>query len=79
MCDKSKQQKNISMSQQDLRTIFVSLDKDGTGTLSAKEIFDGLSPHCPDITMNWVNNVVKSIDKNKDGQVSWEEFITSLG
>ena len=57
-----------------LQAAFKLFDKDGSGFLSSKEIkeilsFGGNSPE------KVIENVLKDADENKDGEISYDEFV----
>ena len=57
-----------------LQAAFKLFDKDGSGFLSPKEIKEILSfgGNLPDKV---IENVLKDADENKDGEISYDEFV----
>lgn len=56
------------------RESFLSLDKDGDGHISCEELADAMHlSWCP----NKVEDVVKTIDLDGDGRVSWAEWLSA--
>ncbi|XP_043935996.1 calhepatin-like [Protopterus annectens] len=68
MCDKIKE----------MQAEFVKADKDNSGTLSVDEIMEALKKAKIEKTRAEVEAIVKHLDFNKDGQVSWPEFLKYL-
>lgn len=56
-----------------LITTFKMFDKDGSGFISAQEIKEILS-FGKTLSEEAVNDIVKQVDANGDGQISFEEF-----
>jgi len=56
-----------------LLTTFKMFDKDGSGFISAQEIKEILS-FGKTLSEDAVNDIVKQVDANGDGQISFEEF-----
>ncbi|XP_043935975.1 calhepatin-like isoform X1 [Protopterus annectens] len=79
MSDKSKQQQQQQTQDitQRLRARFQQLDTDKSGSLSKDELYEVLSQENKDITMSIVEGIIKLVDENRDGQVSWSEFINA--
>lgn len=67
----------IPFSQEELLMLeqrFRRLDKDGSGTLEPNEFFD-----IPELAQNpLVQRVISVFDKNKDGNISFYEFVTGI-
>ena len=67
------------ISEKNLKYAFDYFDKDHSGFLSPDEIREilGLSEENED-TMKLVNDIIKEVDINGDGQISYEEFKTMM-
>lgn len=63
------EKKNIS--EEKLRASFKTFDKDGNGTISADEVKAVLGTQMSDEA---VNNIIKQVDENDDGEIQFEEF-----
>lgn len=61
-------------SQQELRSAFKKFDSDGNGYITTKELGDILSRMGRHLNRREVEAMIKSLDKNGDGKVSFEEF-----
>lgn len=62
-------------SKQELEAAFKSFDTDGNGFLSAEEVQIVMSKKGRHMTRNEVKSMIKSLDTNKDGKISFNEFI----
>mmetsp|Transcript_160063 Transcript_160063/g.292181 ORF Transcript_160063/g.292181 Transcript_160063/m.292181 type:complete len:614 (-) Transcript_160063:102-1943(-) len=62
---------------QDLRNIFVRLDKDDSGTLSLEEMESGLREVGQEVDVEHLRNSFKQIDIAESGQINYTEFIAS--
>ena len=60
-----------------LQTAFRMFDKDGSGFISATEIKEILG-FGKSLSEDAVNDIVKQVDENGDGQISFEEFSTMM-
>merc|ERR1712166_1220610 len=71
------QLKNLNFSEDELQKLyknFNKLDKDKSGTLEPQEFFD-----IPELANNpLVKRVIDVLDKNKDGSISFLEFVQGL-
>jgi calcium-dependent protein kinase len=56
---------------------FRAFDKDGSGSLSYKEITDIIRPQTKE-DIDYLKTLIKKWDLNKDGEIDFEEFITGL-
>jgi len=68
---------NLLVTDQNLKVAFDFFDKDKNGMLSQDEIKEALGvydPDHPENENNLISKIVKEIDLNGDGQVSFEEF-----
>lgn len=57
-----------------LREIFNDMDKDQNGFINNEEIFDALSKLDKNLTQVDTNRIFKTIDKNEDGKINFNEF-----
>ena len=62
------------LTDQYLRMAFNAFDKDGSKELSANEIKEALGLINEDTDSNLIHNIIKEIDVNGDGNISFEEF-----
>nr|P82978.1 RecName: Full=Calhepatin [Lepidosiren paradoxa] len=67
-----------SADEQKLRERFEALDKDKSGTLSVDELYEGVHAVHPKVSRNDIVKIIEKVDTNKDGQVSWQEFIEAF-
>jgi len=58
------------VSQEKLRAAFKMFDKDGSGTISKDEIKEALGG----LDEKIVDDIIKEVDSNGDGEISFEEF-----
>jgi calcium-dependent protein kinase len=54
-----------------LEAAFKMFDKDGSGLITADEIKEVLGAGIPESSMN---EILKQVDENGDGEISFEEF-----
>lgn len=63
------------LTEKNLRLAFNSYDKDGSGFLDIDEIKAALGILDSDnVNMNLIQNIIKGIDENGDGEISFDEF-----
>jgi len=63
---------------QDLKDAFNMFDRDGNGSISPSElhhVLTSLQEHC---TLGDCHNMIKDVDSNGDGQVSFDEFMAMM-
>ena len=61
----------------DYRSIFTSMDTDGSGALDKSELRAAL--HAKNVDSDYITNTLMAhFDKNSDGKVTWEEFAAGL-
>ena len=60
-----------------LAAAFKMFDKDGSGIISAEEIKEVLG-FGNDLTSETVDKIVKEVDQNGDGDISFEEFVSMM-
>ncbi len=58
------------LSQEKLKAAFKMFDKDGSGTISKDEIKESLGQ----LDEQLVEEIIKEVDENNDGEISYEEF-----
>ncbi|VDM77992.1 unnamed protein product [Strongylus vulgaris] len=58
--------------------IFVSMDDDGSGTITANEIAQMLYGFGCDVSPKVVQAVMRSSDKSGDGEIDFEEFLAAV-
>lgn len=57
---------------------FKMFDKDGSGQIQATEIKAALDPHNKLISMKTIELMIAQADEDKDGQISFDEFVTMM-
>jgi Ca2+-binding EF-hand superfamily protein len=73
--------KTGSTSRESMHTMFKSYDHDRDGRIGAGELKDLLSDAGVGNGFTrgaWVDGIIKELDTNHDGQISWEEFDASI-
>ncbi|CDW90481.1 protein phosphatase 2b regulatory subunit [Stylonychia lemnae] len=77
LAKEQEQLKNLNFSEKELQKLyknFSKIDKDKSGTLEPEEFFD-----IPELAQNpLVRRVIAVLDKNKDGNISFLEFVQGL-
>ncbi|XP_043941887.1 calhepatin [Protopterus annectens] len=68
----------MSADEKKLRERFVLLDKDKSGNLSVDEIYQGVHEVHPAVSRDDIVKLIEKVDTNKDGQVSWQEFLEAF-
>ncbi|EYC36689.1 hypothetical protein Y032_0866g2761 [Ancylostoma ceylanicum] len=58
--------------------IFVSMDDDGSGTITANEVAQMLCGFGCDVSPKVVQAVMRSSDKSGDGEIDFEEFLAAV-
>lgn len=58
-----------------VRAVFRLWDKNGDGIITKKELGQVLSKTCPDMTPSQASTLCLHLDKNKDGQIDYDEFL----
>ncbi|KJH46976.1 EF hand [Dictyocaulus viviparus] len=58
--------------------IFVAMDDDGSGTITANEIAQMLCGFGCDVSPKVVQAVIRSSDKSGDGEIDFEEFLAAI-
>ena len=70
--------KNKILSEEKLRAAYKLFDKNGDGTIEAKEIKEVLGKDLVYDNENIWDDIVKEVDENGDGLISYEEFKTMM-
>jgi Ca2+-binding EF-hand superfamily protein len=63
------------MNNADLLKVFKKFDQDGNGLISADEILSTMKSIGIEISDNDVKELIKEMDSNNDGKISYEEFL----
>ncbi|CAI4232418.1 unnamed protein product [Auanema sp. JU1783] len=63
---------------QKVYNIFLSMDDDGSGTISASEVAKMLSDFGCDVSPKVVQAVMRASDKSGDGEIDFEEFLAAV-
>ncbi|WP_338921390.1 EF-hand domain-containing protein [Pseudomonas silesiensis] len=61
-----------------IREVFTTLDRDGNGSISAAELRHFFSNLGEMLTDEEVDNRIREMDIDGDGQINCEEFITGM-
>eukprot|EP00828_Plagiopyla_frontata_P027285 TRINITY_DN3547_c0_g1_i1.p2 TRINITY_DN3547_c0_g1~~TRINITY_DN3547_c0_g1_i1.p2 ORF type:complete len:124 (-),score=26.35 TRINITY_DN3547_c0_g1_i1:184-555(-) len=60
----------------ELMKMFQALDLNGDGVLSREELLTGYQKYLPeDQAIQYVNDIMKQIDKNNNGEIDYMEFV----
>ncbi|MEP7121650.1 MAG: EF-hand domain-containing protein [Byssovorax sp.] len=73
--------KTGSSSRESMQTMFKSYDHDKNGRIGASELKDLLNDASVGNGFTrgaWVDGIIKELDTNHDGEISWEEFDASI-
>lgn len=62
-----------------LKEVFLTYDKDGSGTLTIDEFVNGLKPLGKPPTSSEIEDVIHVIDQDGDGEIDYLEFVTLIG
>jgi calcium-dependent protein kinase len=60
----------------DLRKVFKGLDKNGDGTLTMEELYEGLSK-IPEFNNNEIQEIMNNIDTDSSGKIDYTEFLAA--
>jgi calmodulin len=66
------------MTEDEVRAQFKALDKDGNGVISAQEIREVLTALGDRLSDEDVNEIIRDVDTDGDGQVNFEEFLAHM-
>lgn len=61
-----------------VRKIFREWDANGDGLISRKELLDVFETLDPTFPLNELDDLLVNCDKNKDGKISYDEFVNNL-
>ncbi|KAL6281229.1 hypothetical protein ACE6H2_018110 [Prunus campanulata] len=61
-----------------LRRAFVFFDKDGSGYIELSELREGLLDESGEIDNEVLNDIMREVDTDKDGRISYEEFVAMM-
>ncbi|TVU45642.1 hypothetical protein EJB05_05133, partial [Eragrostis curvula] len=61
-----------------LRTAFLYFDKDSSGYIERAELADALADDSGDTDDAALNNVLREVDTDKDGRISFDEFVAMM-
>nr|GMC60431.1 calcium-dependent protein kinase 10-like [Ipomoea batatas] len=61
-----------------IRRAFMFFDKDGSGYIDIDELREALADESGDCDINVVNEIMREVDTDKDGQISFEEFVAMM-
>ncbi|XP_019197275.1 PREDICTED: calcium-dependent protein kinase 10-like [Ipomoea nil] len=61
-----------------IRRAFMFFDKDGSGYIDINELREALADESGDCDINVVNEIMREVDTDKDGQISFEEFVAMM-
>lgn len=64
--------------QQEIKEAFDSIDLDGSGKLDVEELKVAMKALGLDNRKDETDRIIQDMDKNKDGQISYEEFLDLL-
>ncbi|XP_043916209.1 calhepatin-like isoform X2 [Protopterus annectens] len=71
----SKQQAGQNQVEEALRQMFEGMDEDNSGTLSKEEVIKAYLKANPNADVNKITKLVEDCDKDKNGDICWEEFL----
>ena len=72
-------QKDLLLSQDNLKRAFALLDRDGNGTVTAEELAEVFgSGHVSQRGEEVWQEIIKELDRNNDGEISFEEFSVGM-
>ena len=66
----------MEKSTEDLRKVFDSFDKDGSGELDLNEVVEAAKELDQDVSIAELDSIFKKIDKNHNGKIDFDEFKT---
>ena len=67
-----------SNTEEDIRETFQVFDKDGNGFISAAELWQVMTIVGKNLTNKEVDEMIREVDTDGDGQVNYEEFVTNM-
>ncbi|CAN6480206.1 unnamed protein product [Victoria cruziana] len=72
------QETDSSKCMEDLRNAFTIFDRDNNGLISADELHQVLRSMGENTTLSACKNMIRGVDKNGDGVVNFEEFMSMM-
>ncbi|CAK9184757.1 unnamed protein product [Ilex paraguariensis] len=60
------------------RQAFMFFDKDGSGYIEIDELREALADESGETDMDVLSEIMREVDTNKDGQISYEEFVAMM-
>ncbi|CAL8077348.1 unnamed protein product [Calicophoron daubneyi] len=73
-----EQKKKYQDTDENLRKSFKFFDKDGDGYITAVELKSVISKVNTNVTTKEIEEMIKKVDKNKDGRLDYDEFIVLM-
>ena len=67
-----------SNTEEDIRETFQVFDKDGNGFITAAELWQVMTIVGKNLTNKEVDEMIREVDTDGDGQVNYEEFVTNM-
>ncbi|KAF7884747.1 uncharacterized protein EAF02_005083 [Botrytis sinoallii] len=64
--------------EQEMRSAFQVFDVDGSGTISPEEIYKLMASLGENLSEDEIKSMVKEVDKNGDGSIDYEEFVSFI-
>lgn len=60
------------------RRAFMFFDKDGSGYIELSELEEALTDETGDVDANVLNEIMREVDTDKDGRISYDEFVAMM-
>ncbi|XP_052174782.1 calcium-dependent protein kinase 30-like isoform X2 [Diospyros lotus] len=60
------------------RQAFIFFDKDGSGFIELHELQEALTDESGEIDADVLNEIMREVDTNKDGKISYDEFVAMM-
>ncbi|XP_059443764.1 calcium-dependent protein kinase 10-like isoform X1 [Corylus avellana] len=60
------------------RRAFMFFDKDGSGYIESNELREGLADDSGEADTDVLNDIMREVDTDKDGRISYEEFVAMM-
>ncbi|CAK9183396.1 unnamed protein product [Ilex paraguariensis] len=61
-----------------IRRAFMFFDKDGNGYIELDELREALADESGETDLDILNDIMREVDMDKDGQISYEEFVAMM-